>query len=192
MWGQAVMRGAVGAGVLRTPFVASQQAKVLTASHCSTDGCGSCNQPAEVPQNLCRVCGRLCSSRRVSAAATSQSLSQSFSPTSSSPEGIVVAEVADPTAGTLARQQQLWGLQTVPFKVFSTSPAAVLTGAVVTEVADPTAGMSARQRQLWELQQRLRVSRKQNSDAVVAERRRAARPDNAQVCGSQPDCGSKS
>lgn len=56
------------------------------------------------------------------------------------------------------------------------------------EVADPTAGMSARERQLWELQQRLKVSRKQNSEAVVAERRRAARPDNAQVrvcCYSQ-------
>ena len=58
-------------------------------------------------------------SRRVSAAATSQSLPQSsFIPTSSSPEGIVVAEAADPTAGMLARQQQLWGLQTVPIKDF--------------------------------------------------------------------------
>ena len=41
--------------------------------------------------------------------------------------------------------------------------------------------MSARQRQLWELQQRLKVSRKQNADAVVAERRRVAKPDGSQV-----------
>ena len=49
------------------------------------------------------------------------------------------------------------------------------------EVQDPTAGMSARERKLWELQQQLRVSRKQNADAVVAERRRAAKPEGAAV-----------
>ena len=116
------------------------------------------------------------------------------------------AEVASPTAGISARQWQTGSYRSCgnyhfspcitssgrwrakdPVKVtfFPLEQAAGLTEAAVTEVADPTAGMSARQRQLWELQQRLRVSRKQNSDAVVAERRRAARPDNAQVCGQK-------
>lgn len=42
---------------------------------------------------------------------------------------------------------------------------------VPAEGPDPTQGMTARQKQLWELQQRLKVSRKANADAVVAERR---------------------
>ncbi|KAK9797381.1 hypothetical protein WJX73_008458 [Symbiochloris irregularis] len=48
------------------------------------------------------------------------------------------------------------------------------------EGPDPTAGMSARQKQLWELQQKLRVSRKQNAEAVVRERRQQSRPEGAQ------------
>lgn len=45
--------------------------------------------------------------------------------------------------------------------------------------------MSARQRKLWELQQKLRASRKQNQDAMVAEKRRQARPDGAEEAGEK-------
>ncbi|KAK9839477.1 hypothetical protein WJX81_004402 [Elliptochloris bilobata] len=44
---------------------------------------------------------------------------------------------------------------------------------------DPTEGMNPRQRKLWELQQKLSASRRANQDAVVAEKRRKARPEGA-------------
>lgn len=50
-----------------------------------------------------------------------------------------------------------------------------------TDGADPTAGMNPRQKKLWELRQKLRASRKQNQDAVVAEKRRQARPEGAEA-----------
>lgn len=54
-----------------------------------------------------------------------------------------------------------------------------------TEGADPTAGMGPRQKKLWELQQKLRASRKANQDAMVAEKRRQARPEGAEEAGEK-------
>jgi pre-mRNA-splicing factor SYF2 len=45
--------------------------------------------------------------------------------------------------------------------------------------------MNARQKKLWELRQKLRASRKQNQDAVVAEKRRQARPEGAEAAGEK-------
>ncbi|BDA48692.1 probable peptidyl-prolyl cis-trans isomerase at N-terminal half [Coccomyxa sp. Obi] len=53
------------------------------------------------------------------------------------------------------------------------------------EGADPTAGMNPRQKKLWELQQKLRASRKANQAAMVAEKRRQARPEGAEAAGEK-------
>ena len=44
------------------------------------------------------------------------------------------------------------------------------------DVPDPTAGMSAAEKKFYELQQRLKVSRKANQTAALAERKRKQAP----------------
>ncbi|KAL4429581.1 hypothetical protein ABPG77_008630 [Micractinium sp. CCAP 211/92] len=59
-------------------------------------------------------------------------------------------------------------------------------------LVDPTAGMNPRQKKLWELQQRMKVARKANETAVVAEKRKqAAAKADAAGGDERPAQGSK-